>query len=142
MIFSFYSSSFACLEPKLDRLEGWSIFVGIWAICSVAQSKAANDVCDYFWLNLSQCYLWIFFPSSDKTFNDENWITTENYCQFYYKRGTSWTKTIHQLVNSFHLSVKKRHLHSMVKFLSTEITLTILKRYRVWSFIKLFFATK
>ena len=82
-----------------------------------------RHVCDYFWLNLSQCYLCFFFPSSDRTFNVENWITTENYCQFYYKRGTSWTKTIHQLVNSFHLSVKKRHLHSMVKFLSTEITL-------------------
>ena len=58
MIFSFFSSSFACLEPKLDRLKGWSIFVGIWAICSVAQSKAAVsrpiDVCDYFWLNLSK----------------------------------------------------------------------------------------
>ena len=125
MIFSFYSSSFACLEPKLDRLEDWAIFVGIWAIRSVAQGsrQQADDVCDYFWLNLSQCYLWIFFPSSDRTFNDENWITTENYCQFYYKRGTSWTKTIHQLVNSFHLFVKKRHFHSMVKFLSTEITL-------------------
>ena len=63
MIFSFYSSSFACLEPKLDRLDDWSIFVGIWAIRSVAQGsrQQADDVCDYFWLNLSQCYLWIFF---------------------------------------------------------------------------------
>ena len=60
-IFSFFSSSFACLEPKLDCLEDWSIFVGIWAIRSVAQSgrQQANDVCDYFWLNLSQCYLWM-----------------------------------------------------------------------------------
>ena len=41
MVSLFFSSSFACLEPKLDRLEGWSILVGIWAICSVAQSKAA-----------------------------------------------------------------------------------------------------
>ena len=61
MIFSFYSSSFACLEPKLDRLDDWSIFVGIWAIRSVAQDsrQQVDDVCDYFWLNLSQCYLWM-----------------------------------------------------------------------------------
>ena len=61
MIFSFFSSSFACLGPKLDCLEDWSMFVGIWAIRSVAQSgrQQANDVCDYFWLNLSQCYLWM-----------------------------------------------------------------------------------
>ena len=61
MIFSFYSSSFACLEPKLDRLEDWSIFVGIWAIRSVAQDsrQQVDDVCDYFWLNLSLCFLWM-----------------------------------------------------------------------------------
>ena len=50
MIFSFFSSSFACLEPKLDCLEDWSIFVGILAIRSVAKSgrQQANDICDYF----------------------------------------------------------------------------------------------
>ena len=94
-IFTFFSSSFACLEPKLDRLEDWSIFVGIWAIRSVAQSgrQQANDVCDYFWLNLSQCYLWMIIfviwssspspsllslpsPSSITNFNNPNGFLT------------------------------------------------------------------
>ena len=39
MIFSFYSSSFACLEPKLDRLEDWSIFVGIFLLLTFIRKK-------------------------------------------------------------------------------------------------------
>ena len=92
-------------------------------LCGPRQ-PATGQWCLWLFLIKPQSVLSLFFfPSSDRTFNDENWITTENYCQFYYKRGTSWTKTIHQLVNSFHLFVKKRHFHSMVKFLFTEITL-------------------